>query len=212
MSASAGGKGVGAGRGMPREASGHHDANPRPSPPSTPRSAGRPSAPPTSSPPPPTGRCGCGRRTRRRGGWVQWGSCGAPLLLPTNRCASPCEQRWRSTMLLQPRSLWTFQLPGARAEVADAAFCPWHATAFAAAAGNTLQVSGRTLAPVPDRGVPELGRYSAGDEPPPCSSAHFHPPKKLCTAVGHRALGAGAPRDGHAPGHAPRRPGLLPGA
>lgn len=40
-----------------------------------------------------------------------------------------------------PRSLWTFQAPGAKGEVADVAFCPTAATMFAAAAGNTLQAS-----------------------------------------------------------------------
>lgn len=41
----------------------------------------------------------------------------------------------------QPRRpLATLALPGARAEVADAAFCPAAATLLAAAAGNSLQV------------------------------------------------------------------------
>ena len=40
----------------------------------------------------------------------------------------------------QPRSLWAFQPPTAKAEVADVAFCPAAATLFAAAAGNTLQL------------------------------------------------------------------------
>ncbi|KAL4448518.1 hypothetical protein ABPG75_005737 [Micractinium tetrahymenae] len=40
----------------------------------------------------------------------------------------------------QPRSLWTFQLPNSKAEVADVAFCPGASTLFAAAAGNTLQL------------------------------------------------------------------------
>lgn len=40
----------------------------------------------------------------------------------------------------QPRSLWMFQLPSSRAEVADVAFCPSASTVFAAAAGNTLQL------------------------------------------------------------------------
>lgn len=47
----------------------------------------------------------------------------------------------------QPHSLRTFQLPGAKAEVADAAFCPAAATLFAAVAGNTLQVNGGGEAP-----------------------------------------------------------------
>lgn len=42
----------------------------------------------------------------------------------------------------QSGSLWTFQLPGARAEVADEAWCPSQPTRFAAAVGNTLQVRG----------------------------------------------------------------------
>lgn len=40
----------------------------------------------------------------------------------------------------QPRSLWAFQLPHSKAEVADVAFCPGASTLFAAAAGNTLQL------------------------------------------------------------------------
>lgn len=40
----------------------------------------------------------------------------------------------------QPRSLWTFQLPSCKAEVADVAFCPAAATLFAAAAGGSLQL------------------------------------------------------------------------
>ena len=40
----------------------------------------------------------------------------------------------------QPHSLWTFQLPTAKSEVADVAFCPGDSTLFAAAAGNTLQL------------------------------------------------------------------------
>lgn len=36
--------------------------------------------------------------------------------------------------------LWTFQLPNAKAEVNDVAWCPANATVFAAAAGNTLQL------------------------------------------------------------------------
>ena len=41
----------------------------------------------------------------------------------------------------QPRrALATLQVPGATAEVADAAFCPAAATLLAAAAGTTLQV------------------------------------------------------------------------
>lgn len=37
-------------------------------------------------------------------------------------------------------SLWAFQLPSSKAEVADVAFCPAAATLFAAAVGNTLQL------------------------------------------------------------------------
>lgn len=66
----------------------------------------------------------------------------------------------------QPRrALATLQLPGATAEVADAAFCPAAATLLAAAAGNTLQV-GCSLGPC---SVAGLGACLCRGRPSPLS-------------------------------------------